>query len=207
MGRGHPPGPGPHPHQALCIPPMHPSSAASPGAQVPPRGPASSLGILQSQPRTPALSLPYPTPTWLLLTLQITPAVSKPLPCKWAALQRACVHECVCACTRRGRTVAGKAPCLCLAHCHHCLGGIYAAPTSGPLSWLPASTGPLVMGPGALGRGLDMLNWRVVRLYRGVLVNMRSPFFSMGGNQTRRVAEPPRTWSPRPQGPRGVEST
>ena len=29
------------------------------------------------------------------------------------------------------------------------------------------------------------------------------PFFSMGGSQTRRVAEPPRARSPRPQGPRG----
>ena len=113
------------PASAVSKPP-----APTPGGLLPPLvSPRLSLGPL------PSACPPPPTPTWLLLMLQIIPAVTKPLPCKWAAFQ--CVCVCVCMRVYRGGGLAGKAPCLCLAHC---LGEFMPFPTN---LWSPAQAASL----------------------------------------------------------------
>ena len=167
-----------HPCPRLC---SFQAPAPTPGGLLPPLvSPRLSLGPL------PSACPPPPTPTWLLLMLQIIPAVAKPLPCKWAAFQ--CVCVCACVCTGEGAWQARRLAYALLT----ALGSLCRSPpTSGPLPWLPASTGPWRSGQGA-----DMPNWRV-------LVSLSSPFSSMGGSWTQRVAEPPPTQPLRPPGPLG----
>ena len=80
-----------HPCRGLCSISRPPGP--TPRGLLPPLvSPSLSLGPL------PSACPPPSTPTWLPLTLQIIPAVTKPLPCKWAAFQCVCVCVCVCVC-------------------------------------------------------------------------------------------------------------
>ena len=193
MGRGQPPGPSPH--QALCIPPMPPPLQRLQAPRSQPWRPASSLGIPESQPGAPALSLPStPTPTWLPLMLQIIPAVAKPLRCKWAAFQCVCVCVCVCvrACVRarvQGRGL-GRQGALLMPHSLLFPANLLSPAPAASLHWT------LSDGAWRSGQGADMPDWRV-------LVSLSSPFSSMSGSWTQRVAEPPPTQPLRPPGPWG----
>ena len=129
-----------HPCRGLCSISRPPGP--TPRGLLPPLvSPSLSLGPL------PSACPPPSTPTWLPLMLQIIPAVTKPLPCKWAAFQCVCVCVCVCvrACTHtRACTGEGAWQARSLAYASLTASGslCHSLPTYGPLPCLPTSTGP-----------------------------------------------------------------
>ena len=198
MGRGQPPGPGPH--QALCVPPMPRPLQHLQTPRSHPQWPASSLGIPQFQPGAPALSLP----STLHPNLASTNAADNSCCRKAITVQMGCISVCVCVCVcvcmhahtcmHRGGGLAGKEACLCLAHC---LREFMPFPTNLWSPALPANLHwALIDRVWLSGQGAEMPNWRV-------LGSLSSPFSSMGCSWTQRVAEPPPTQLLRPPGPWG----
>ena len=177
--------------------PTHaPASAASPGPQVP----ALEACFLPWYPRVsawgpcpqPAL---HPHPNLAAANAADNSCCRKAITVQMGCIS-VCVCVCVCVCVRarvharvQGRGL-GRQGALLMPHSLLFPANLLSPAPAASLHWT------LSDGAWRSGQGADMPDWRV-------LVSLSSPFSSMSGSWTQRVAEPPPTQPLRPPGPWG----